>query len=101
MHRLHAAAQPLPCGVDPNGRVPESFFCVRPVDVDLSSMSQMPPGRDFFVWAVMAEAKVDNFGRTPASRTRSKNGSSCVGGWVPRDLTLPAHETGKGRPHPD
>lgn len=63
-------------------------------------MSQIPPGRDFFVWAVMAEAKVDNFGRTPASRTRSKNGSSCVGGWVPRDLTLPAHETGKGRPHP-
>jgi hypothetical protein len=56
--------------------------CVQ-VAVDLSSMSQMPPGRDFFVWAVMAEAKVDNFGRTPASRTRSKNGSSCVGGWSP------------------
>jgi hypothetical protein len=32
--------------------------CVQ-VAVDLSSMNRMPPGRDFFVWAVMAEAEVD------------------------------------------
>ena len=95
MHRLHPAAKSLPCGVDPNGRVPESFFCVRPVDVDLSSISQMPPVRDFIVSAVMAEAKVDIL--RPDSRKPNAEQEWKLVRWRLglRDPILQEHQTGK------